>query len=176
MNLKLKQTPGIYLVGFMGSGKSTVGRHLAERLGWSFFDIDSEIEEAEQQPIALIFATRGEPEFRRIETEAIRRRTASVELGRPAVVALGGGAFTIESNRKLLENNGVTVWLDCPFEIVARRVAGDAGRPLAQDPVRFAALYQSRMEGYRLAHIHIAIESDDPAATVEAILAHPLLK
>jgi shikimate kinase len=92
------------------------------------------------------------------------------------VVALGGGAFTIESNRKLLENNGVTVWLDCPFEIVARRVAGDAGRPLAQDPVRFAALYQSRMEGYRLAHIHIAIESDDPAATVEAILAHPLLK
>jgi shikimate kinase len=176
MNLKLKQTPGIYLVGFMGSGKSTVGRALAERLGWSFFDIDLEIERAERQPIGGIFAARGEPEFRRIETEAISRRVASVELGRPAVVALGGGAFTIESNRELLENNGVIVWLDCPFEIVARRVAGDPCRPLAQDPVRFAALYESRMEGYRLADIHIAIEGDDPAAAVEAILAHPLLK
>jgi shikimate kinase len=176
MNLKLKQTPGIYLIGFMGSGKSTVGRYLAERLGWSFFDIDSEIEEAEQQPIALIFATRGEPEFRRIETEAIRQRTAWVECGKPAVVALGGGAFAVESNRELLENSGVTVWLNCPFEIVARRVAGDPGRPLAQDPDRFAALYHSRVEGYRLADVHIAIEGDDPAAAVEAILAHPLLK
>ena len=66
MNLKLKRTPGIYLVGFMGCGKSTVGGALAERLGWSFFDIDSEIEEAENQPIAGIFAARGEREFRRI--------------------------------------------------------------------------------------------------------------
>jgi shikimate kinase len=176
MNLKLKQTPGIYLVGFMGSGKSTVGRALAERLGWSFFDIDAEIEQAERQPIGGIFAARGELEFRRIETEAIRRRVASVECGAPAVVALGGGAFTMESNRALLENNGITVWLDCPFETVARRVAGDASRPLAQDPVRFAALYQSRIPGYRLADVHVGIDSDDPAATVEAILAHPLLK
>jgi shikimate kinase len=176
MNLKLKRTPGIYLVGFMGSGKSTVGRSLAERLGWSFFDIDSEIERVARQSIAEIFATRGEPEFRRIENQAIRRRVAWVECGSPAVVALGGGAFAVESNRALLENNGITVWLDCPFEIVARRVAGDPSRPLAQDLDRFAALYQSRTEGYRLAHVHIAIESDDPAAAVEAILAHPLLK
>jgi shikimate kinase len=176
MNLKLKQTPGIYLVGFMGSGKSTVGRVLAGRLGWSFFDVDAEIERAEQQLIGAIFATRGEPEFRRIETQAIRRRVASVECGCPAVVALGGGAFTIESNRALLENNGITVWLDCPFAMVARRVAGDPLRPLAQDPVRFAELYQSRMAGYRLADVHIAIEGDDPAAAAEAILAHPLLK
>jgi shikimate kinase len=176
MNLKLKRTPGLYLVGFMGCGKSTVGGALAERLGWSFFDIDCEIEEAENQPIAGIFAARGEAEFRRIETAAIRRRVARVECGSPAVVALGGGAFAIESNRALLENNGITVWLDCPLEIVARRVAGDPRRPLAQDPDRFADLYQSRIEGYRLARVHIAIASDDPSAAVEAILAHPLLK
>jgi shikimate kinase len=176
MNLKLKRTPGIYLVGFMGSGKSTVGRALADRLGWSFFDIDADIERDEQQPIGGIFAMRGEPEFRRIETDAIRRRVASVECGSPAVVALGGGAFVVESNRALIENNGITVWLDCPFEIAARRVAGDPGRPLAQDPVRFADLYHSRREGYRLAHVHIAIASDDASAAVEAILAHPLLK
>ena len=176
MNLKLKRTPGIYLVGFMGCGKSTVGRALAGRLGWSFFDIDSEIEEAEDRPIAGIFAARGEAEFRRIETEAIGRRVARVECGSPAVVALGGGAFAIESNRELLEDNGITVWLDCPFEMVARRVAGDPRRPLAQDPERFAGLYRSRIEGYRLADVRIAIASDDPAAAVEAILAHPLLK
>jgi shikimate kinase len=111
-----------------------------------------------------------------VETEAIRRRVARVECGRPAVVALGGGAFTIESNRQLLENNGVTVWLDCPFEVVARRVAGDPLRPLAQDPDSFSELYRSRREGYRLADLHIAIEGDDPAAAVEAILAHPRLK
>src|SRR5450759_755182 len=60
MNLRLKRTPGIYVVGFMGAGKSTVGRHLAHRLGWSFFDTDAEIEAAEKTAIADIFAARGE--------------------------------------------------------------------------------------------------------------------
>ena len=68
MNLKLKRTPGIYLVGFMGSGKSTVGRHLAHRMGWNFFDTDHEIESAEKTTIAELFEQRGEPEFRRIES------------------------------------------------------------------------------------------------------------
>ena len=67
MNVKLKRTPGIYLVGFMGSGKSTIGRLLAHRLGWSFFDMDHEIEAAERSTVREIFETRGEPEFRRIE-------------------------------------------------------------------------------------------------------------
>src|SRR5438105_14816219 len=73
MNLKLKRTPGIYVVGFMGVGKTTVGRHLAHRLGWNFFDTDSEIEAAEKAVIADLFAQRGEQEFRRIETEIMRQ-------------------------------------------------------------------------------------------------------
>ncbi len=176
MNVKLKRTPGIYLVGFMGSGKSTVGRSLAHRLGWSFFDIDCEIERAESMTIAEIFETRGEPEFRRIETEMIRRHVRWIERGRPAVVALGGGAFTIAENRDLLENNGVTVWLDCPLETAERRVSKDATRPLARDPERFRSLYESRREAYSRADVRVDSASDDAESAVEAIMSHSALK
>ena len=176
MNLKLKSTPGIYVVGFMASGKSTVGRHLAHRMGWNFFDTDSEIESAEKLAIAEIFRTRGEKEFRRIEAEIIRQHVRWIERGRAAVLALGGGAFHEPASRDLLQDHGLTVWLDCPFEVVTRRVGTASHRPLAQDPEKFAALYDARREGYRLADIHIPIESDDPEATVEAIVRHPLFR
>ena len=173
MNLTLKRTPGIYVVGFMGAGKSTVGRHLAHRLGWSFFDSDVEIEQAEKTAIATIFEQRGEAEFRRIETEIIGRHVRWIERGRPAVLALGGGAFAQPANRQLLANNGITVWLDCPFELVQRRVAQATHRPLARDPETFAALYQARRADYSLAEVHVTVESDDPEVTVAAILQHP---
>jgi shikimate kinase len=176
MNLRLKRTPGIYLVGFMGSGKSTIGRLLAGRLGWSFFDIDEEIEAAAKMTIAEIFAARGEPEFRRIEARIIRRRVEAIGRGRPAVLALGGGAFAEPANRELLMNNGITVWLDCPFDIVKRRVAQASHRPLARDAEKFAALYDSRREVYGLADARIPSDGDDPAAAVEAILGHLLLR
>src|SRR5258708_29088791 len=121
MILKLKQTPGIYIVGFMGAGKTTVGRGLAHRLGWSFFDTDEEIEAAENTSIAEIFSARGEDEFRRIESEVLRQHVRWIERGRPAVLALGGGAFTIPVNREMLTNNGLSLWLDCPFEVAKRR-------------------------------------------------------
>jgi len=136
MNLKLKRTPGIYVVGFMASGKSTVGRLMAQRLGWDFFDIDEEIEAAERTAIAEIFDTRGEAEFRRIETGIISHHVRRIERGGAAVLALGGGAFAAPANRDLLENHGVTVWLDCPFQVVERRVALASHRPLARDARR----------------------------------------
>ncbi len=176
MNLRLKRTPGLYLVGFMGSGKSTIGRALAHRLGWSFFDIDDEIEAAEKVTIAELFDSRGEPEFRRIESAILRQHVKWVERGRPAVIALGGGAFIESANRELTMSNGLAIWLDCPFETVKRRVAGASHRPLARDPEKFAALFQARRETYALSDIHIPIDCDDPAAAVEAILAHPLFR
>jgi len=176
MNLRLKQTPGIYVVGFMGAGKSTVARHLAKRMGWSFFDTDDEIEAAEKTTIAELFAGRGEPEFRRIESQILRLHVGWIERGRPAVLALGGGAFTIAVNRDLLAAHGITVWLDCPFETVQRRVGQATHRPLARDPQAFAALYHSRRECYALSDLHVPVESDDPEVTVAAILAHPILK
>jgi shikimate kinase len=178
MNLKLKRTPGIYLVGFMASGKSTVGRHLAHRMGWSFFDLDHEIEAAEKTTVAKIFAARGEAEFRRIESEILRGHVKWIERGRPAVLALGGGAFTIEDNRSLVSGNGITVWLDCRFDLVQRRIAGQTHgpvRPLARDPEKFAALYQARRTIYEMADARVEIASDDPEETVTSILCHPVL-
>jgi shikimate kinase len=179
MNLRLKGTPGIYLVGFMASGKSTVGRHLARRMGWNFYDTDAEIEAAEKMTIADLFDRRGESEFRRIESAILRQHVGWIERGRPAVLALGGGAFAEPANRELLSGNGVTVWLDCPFEVVRRRVTaqhGGALRPLARDPARFQALYTDRRSSYELADVRVAVDSDDPDAAVAAILADPLFR
>ncbi|MFN7997692.1 MAG: shikimate kinase [Bryobacteraceae bacterium] len=176
MILKLKQTPGIYLVGFMAAGKTTIGRLLADRLGWHFVDLDDDIEAAEGTTIARIFETRGEEEFRRAEHAAMRARIKAIECGRPTVVALGGGAFVQPENYALLENNGITVWLDCPFEMVCRRVEQSSHRPLARDPEQFEHLYQSRQEAYSRADYRIAIDSDDPAAAVDAVMRLPLFK
>ena len=91
MILKLKRTPGIYLVGFMGCGKSTIGRALADEIGWRFLDLDEEIEKAEKCSISEIFEQRGEPAFRLLETTELRKRVRNIECGQPFVVALGGG-------------------------------------------------------------------------------------
>jgi shikimate kinase len=160
----------------MASGKSTIGRHLAGALGWSFFDIDEEIEAAEKTSIASIFDTRGELEFRRIEALIIAQHVGWIERGRPAVLALGGGAFAQPANRDLLLENGMAIWLDCPLDVVKHRVAQASHRPLARDPENFAALYHARREDYSAADLHVAIESDDPAVTVGTIMSHPLLK
>ena len=176
MNLKLKLAPGVYLLGFMGSGKSTIGRHLADRLGWSFFDTDREIEAAEKSALADLLEARGEAEFRRIETEILREHVHSIERGRPAVVALGAGAFMAPENRDMLSQHGMTVWIHCPFEVIQRRFAEAARRSSAFDSEKLAGVYTRFLESYRLADIHIPIESDDPLHTVETILAHPLLK
>jgi shikimate kinase len=176
MNLTLKRTPGIYVVGFMCAGKSTIGRHLAHRLGWSFFDTDDEIESAEHMKIYEIFDTRGEDEFRRIEKEIVRQHVRWVERGRPAVLALGGGAFVEPETRTLLARNGVSVWLDCPLALVQARLAEQSHRPLARDREKLEALYSARREAYQLADARVEIETDDPEVTIEAILRQPALK
>ncbi|MCU1338982.1 MAG: shikimate kinase [Bryobacterales bacterium] len=174
MILKLKRTPGIFLVGFMGSGKSTVGRALAEELGWGFADLDQDIETRERMPITQIFDTRGEAEFRRAETAALRERVRSVEAGRPCVIALGGGALLTDENFQMVSNNGVTVWLDCSFATVERRLAGYSHRPLARDPEKLRELFAVRRSGYERADYCVVVENDDAAATAAKILALPL--
>ena len=175
MILDLKRTPGLYLVGFMGSGKSTVGRALAEQLGWPFRDLDDVIESAQQRTIASIFDTEGEAPFRQIESAALLAQVRQVESGHPLVLALGGGAYAQDPNRDILRGRGVTLWLDCPFERLARRVAQDAHRPLARDPERFAQLFNQRRAAYALADHRIPFDSDDPRDAVQAILDLHLL-
>jgi len=174
MHLKLKRTPGIYLVGFMAAGKSTVGRELADALGWSFSDLDQEIEAEQGSSIAEIFDTRGEEEFRKIEREAVSKRVSLIERGKPMVVALGGGAFAQEANQVLLTRSGVPIWLDCPLERVRNRLAGAPERPLARDPEKFAQLYEERQAAYAKADYRIAVECDDPDEIVAAILKLPI--
>ncbi len=174
MILKLVRTPGIYLVGFMGSGKTTVGRALADHLGWDFLDLDAEIEAEQHCTIAEIFGRFGEEHFRAIETEAIRKRVRRVRTGRPVVMAVGGGAFAREENIELLEENGVTVWLDCPLEVASRRVAANSDRPLARDPEKFRQLYEARRAAYAKADYRVEACGDDPKTIVESIAALPI--
>jgi shikimate kinase len=174
MILKLKRTPGIYLVGFMGSGKTTVGRSLAWEMGWMFADIDEEIEAGQGITIARIFDTWGEAEFRRIETEAIRKHVKAIERGRPSVIALGGGAFAQDANVDLLQNNGISIWLDCPLDIVRARVRQAEHRPLARDPEKLELLYVERKPAYARSDYRIEVTGDDPAAVVTSILKLPI--
>jgi shikimate kinase len=174
MILKLKRTPGIYLVGFMGCGKTTVGRALADELGWFFFDLDQEIERREGATIADIFDTRGEPEFRRMENAALQERVRNVQSGRPQVISLGGGTFLSEENFDLVSNHGVSIWIDCPLARIEQRIAGHVHRPLARDPERLRTLFEARRDGYARAHFRIEVAGDDPAAAVARILALPL--
>jgi shikimate kinase len=174
MLLKLKRTPALYLVGFMGSGKSAIGRLLADELGWSFADIDEDIEKQQGVSIAEIFDTRGEEEFRRLEQEALRKRVRDVEHGRPLVLALGGGAFVDPANQKLLEDRGVTLWLDCSFPRICTRLEGQTHRPLARDPGKFRQLYDDRRDAYSQAEYRIEADTDDAAAVVAEILKLPI--
>lgn len=174
MILKLKRTPGIYLLGFMASGKTTVGQLLAHELGWTFFDLDADIESAQGTSIAEIFDARGEEEFRRIEQEAVRKRVREVLHGKPMVLALGGGTFTQPANQALLKENGVPIWLDCPYDRLCARLDGTSDRPLARDRQKFKQLYEDRRAYYGQADFRVEILSDDPAAIVEAILKLPI--
>lgn len=176
MILKLKQTPGLYLVGFMGSGKTTIGRLLADRLGWSFADIDKDIEASQQRTISDIFDSLGEEAFRRMESEALQARVRAVARGVPTVMALGGGAAAQPENLELIENHGVTIWLSCPFDVVVRRVMqDDPNRPLARDMKSFEELFYARQQAYGRADFRF--DSDDkPETVVEAILKLPLFR
>jgi shikimate kinase len=174
MTLKLKRTPGLYLVGFMCSGKSTVGRALAEKLGWCFVDIDSEIEAKEKTPVRKIFEERGESEFRDIETDTLRQHVTRVEAGCPCVFALGGGTFVQARNWEIIENNGVTVWLDCTLETILQRLGDDTSRPLADDRKGLAALYGDRRPLYGRADYRLEVDTDDISVIVNKILELPI--
>jgi shikimate kinase len=171
---ELKRTPGLYVVGFMAAGKTTIGRLLAEELGWKFADLDDDIVARAGKSIPEIFDTLGEPAFREIEHLALKARVRLIQRGQPHVIALGGGAFAHPRNQSLLAENGVSVWLDCPLELVERRVAFGADRPLAADPESFRTLYAARRDAYVRADHRIEIASDDPKVAVAAILKLPI--
>lgn len=119
----------IYLIGFSGSGKSAVGKVLAERLGRRFVDIDRLIERRTKCDISRLFREQGERAFRDLES----RQIAEVaQQQRPLVVALGGGAFERAGNRRIITGSGVSIYLQCSVAELGRRLAGQVDRPLLQ--------------------------------------------
>jgi shikimate kinase len=165
----------VFLVGFMGAGKSSAGRALARQLDWLFEDLDERIQAREQRSIEQIFRESGEPEFRRAEQDALGELLA--ELGpSPRVVALGGGAFARAENRALLERAGApVVFLDAPVEELFRRCQQErqVERPLRRDPEQFRRLYEARRPHYLAASLRIETggkEIDTVAAEVARAL------
>lgn len=156
----------VYLVGFMGSGKTTVARALARRLDWRASDIDSLIEERERQTIADLFSRRGEPYFRSVERAVLVEQLGT----RHAVVATGGGTFVDPENRLLINHDGMSVWLDVPLTQLIARVPVDGRRPLAADRVEFERLYHTRRAAYSHAHHRIDAGSVPVAGVVEQLV------
>ena len=146
----------VYLVGFMGAGKSTVAQALAARLGWSAEDLDSRIVEREQQSVAQIFSQHGEAYFRQVERTALRELVPS----RRTVVAAGGGTFVDPANREIMAADGVCVWLDVSFDAALRRLPSDGTRPLAREPETLLTLFNARRPAYSLAELHV--DADGP--------------
>jgi shikimate kinase len=153
----------VFLVGFMASGKSTVGPELARRLSWDFVDLDTQIESREQKTVSEIFRERGEAGFRLAETTALRDLLTGT-LHRDCVIALGGGAFVQETNRELLRD-WPSIFLEAPTsELWQRSLSDGIERPLRGDPDQFAKLYAQRLPFYRQATVTIVTSGKDPAS------------
>jgi shikimate kinase len=141
---------GVVLVGFMGSGKSSVGRELARRFRAPFVDVDERIESASGCRIRDLFVREGEPAFRDREKAALREALSV----RGCVIATGGGAFADEENRDLLRSYAPVVYLEAAVETLLERLAGDLGRPLLRGGDReevVRELLSRREPGYRTA-------------------------
>jgi shikimate kinase len=152
----------VYLVGFMGAGKTTLARVLAKRLGWAAADIDDLIEEREHLSVAEIFARHGEPYFRAVERAVLAHQLYP----RHVVVATGGGTFVDPSNRAAINADGVSIWLDAPLDRVIARIPAGRHRPLAADRSEFENLYHQRRAAYQQAHWRL----DAGRASVDALL------
>ena len=158
--------PRIYLVGFMGSGKTSAGRCLALRLSVPFVDLDAEIENRAGRTIRDIFRVQGESHFRHLESEELSR-VATVPA---AVIALGGGAFCSAENRRTAAASGISVWLDVPLEVLLARCADDPSRPLLGGECEMAALLQERRAFYALADIRLQAGDLPADAVAEEVL------
>jgi shikimate kinase len=156
----------IYLVGFMASGKSTIGRSLAGRLRWRAEDVDELIERRERTTIAEIFRQHGEPYFRAAERDILR----VLQPLRHTVVATGGGTFADPENRAMINMDGVSVWIDVPLADLIPRIPLDGRRPLAANRAELERLYLARLDTYRLAHVRVQAGRVPVPVVVDRIL------
>ena len=171
----LHPTRRVFLIGFMGAGKSTVGKTLARRLKWKFYDLDELIENREHSSIAEIFSSAGEAAFRTIESTALMELLQLTESS-DSIIALGGGAFAQEKNREIVQGPGsITVLLEAPVEELERRCnIGLGERPLAQDREKFRELFAKRREAYDRAQLKVQTAGktiEDVAKEIQMLLS-----
>ena len=163
-----------FLVGFMGAGKTSVGRILSKRLGWRFEDLDTRIEGRERRTVPEIFRNSGEAGFRKAEHEALRDLLGELASRQPVVAALGGGAFVQKENAALLlaSEETPTVFLDTPVEELWERCAapGETERPLRSDLPRFQELFRERLPHYQRAHLHVETRGKSVEQVAEEII------
>ncbi len=164
----------IALTGFMGAGKTTVGRALASLLDWSFLDLDYEIELSQKLPISELFHLHGETGFREIETDALR--SVLQQASRPTVIALGGGTFVLPANAELLRRRGArVVFLEFDIDELFQRCRAahqhlpSNPRPLVATPEAFHALYTQRLPYYRTADITVNATGKEVEVLARAI-------
>ncbi|MGA7382352.1 MAG: shikimate kinase [Terriglobales bacterium] len=158
----------VFLVGFMGAGKTSVGRSLSRRLAWEFEDLDDRIQARAARSIPEIFRDLGEREFRRLENAALRELLSELSAG-PRIVALGGGAFAQPENAALLESaEAPVIFLDGPVEELFRRCQQEQrDRPLLGDAKQFYELYEQRRSFY----LKAACRIDTAGKNVDAVAA-----
>ncbi len=157
----------VFLVGFMGAGKTTVGRALARMLAWDFVDLDERIVEVEHRSIAAILGSAGEPYFRALEARLLDELRGRTRL----VVACGGGTYAHEPSRSRIDSMGVAVWLQVPFALALSRCEGGVTRPLLRDPSQAETLYHARLPAYRKAPLRLEAEGMTPEEAAERIAA-----
>jgi shikimate kinase len=153
----------VFLVGFMGAGKSTTGQALARRLGAFFWDLDARVEASLRMSVPEIFRKLGETAFRAEET----RQLAASGRFSSLVTATGGGTFAVSANRELISRLGVSVFLDVPWEEVLHRLPGKrAERPLFAAPEQAYELFRSRLPHYRMADVCLRPQAGEDAEAV----------
>jgi shikimate kinase len=163
----------VTLIGFMGAGKSSVGRALGEQLGWTFEDLDQRIEQRERRKVHEIFRDSGESEFRRAEHAALKELLTELRAGTEKIIALGGGAFVQKQNARLLRAAGIpTVFLDATIEELWRRCRQQIeekglDRPLLTNLPNFRELYDVRRPHYSKA----SFRQETEGKTIEQIAA-----
>jgi shikimate kinase len=162
----------IVLTGFMGTGKTTLGRLLADRLRREFVDMDTLIEAREGRPIRQIFTEDGEPYFRQIEANLCRELAAQKDL----VIATGGGALVSEANLRAMAETGLVICLDCRPEVLWQRIGQSEDRPMlaARDEGRFArlaALLEQRQAAYARIERHLDVTYLSPEEAANQICA-----
>lgn len=159
-----------YIIGFMGSGKTTIGESLAEKMKFQVVDVDQWIEEKEQQAIKDIFAEKGESYFRQLETEALQQIN-----GEPLLITTGGGIVERDLNLQIMKEKGTIIYLKCGLDEIFRRLEGDESRPNFQgNRQQIEALFMSRQPYYEQADITIDTTNKSVADIVNEL--HPLLK